>query len=206
MNELRDQYQPIGRAEELEVERIAICWWKLKRAWRYENATNRVALRNFGRKELAEQEDYCKTHDQEEKAVILLLQSAMSEIGVTGEISQELKQKMFATMPGLEAMWPGVEAAAQEVLNSPAFSDILRKSSAQDRASAIAGGAAAIGVSLIEQLGQSRQTSVLEIAIAQQVIPNSESLDRLLRYETTIDRDLTRAVDRLECLQRRRRE
>ena len=35
-------------------------------------------------------------------------------------------------------------------------------------------------------------------------IPNREALDRLLRYETTIDRSLTRALDRLERLQRRR--
>jgi hypothetical protein len=50
LNGLRVQYQPIGTAEELEVERLALCWWRLKRAWRYENATNRVALRDFGRR------------------------------------------------------------------------------------------------------------------------------------------------------------
>jgi hypothetical protein len=37
-------------------------------------------------------------------------------------------------------------------------------------------------------------------------IPNSEALDRLLRYETTIERSLTRSLDRLERLQRRRSE
>ena len=54
LNGLRAKYQPMGTAEELEVERIALCWWRLKRAWRYENTMNRVALRNFGRRELAE--------------------------------------------------------------------------------------------------------------------------------------------------------
>ena len=34
LRDLRDQSQPIGRAEELEVERITLCWGRLKRAWR----------------------------------------------------------------------------------------------------------------------------------------------------------------------------
>lgn len=35
---LRHDYEPVGAAEELEVERIARCWWKLQRAARYEDA------------------------------------------------------------------------------------------------------------------------------------------------------------------------
>jgi len=38
------------------------------------------------------------------------------------------------------------------------------------------------------------------------VIPNRDDLDRILRYETATDRSLSRALDRLERLQRRRRE
>jgi hypothetical protein len=57
---------------------------------------------------------------------------------------------------------------------------------------------------LLEELRQSRNTSVREIAIAQHVIPNSDALDKILRYETTIERQLGRAVDRLERIQRRR--
>src|SRR6266849_2114846 len=36
--QLRRCYRPAGFAEELEVERIAQCMWRLKRAGRYENA------------------------------------------------------------------------------------------------------------------------------------------------------------------------
>src|SRR5438067_2896932 len=61
LNGLWVQYRPIGKAEELEVERAALCWWRLKRVWRYENVTNRVALRDIGRRELREQAEYCKT-------------------------------------------------------------------------------------------------------------------------------------------------
>ena len=114
LNGLWSQYQPVGRGEEIEVERIALCYWRLKRAWRHENAVSLVARRDFVRRELAEQEEYCKERDKEEEAVILQLQSAKKELDDTGEISQELKQRIFALMPGFEALWLALEKAAQE--------------------------------------------------------------------------------------------
>jgi len=45
----------------------------------------------------------------------------------------------------------------------------------------------------------------MEVAIGQNAIPNREALDRILRYETAIERQLGRAVDRLERLQRQRK-
>jgi hypothetical protein len=38
-----------------------------------------------------------------------------------------------------------------------------------------------------------------------QAIPNRDALDKILRYESAIERDLNRALDRLERLQRRRK-
>jgi hypothetical protein len=35
---LRQETQPVGPSEEREVEYIAICWLRLARLWRYENA------------------------------------------------------------------------------------------------------------------------------------------------------------------------
>src|ERR671924_197476 len=52
VNGLWDQYQPIGKGEEIEVERIAVCCWRLKRAWRYENAVNLATRRDLVRREL----------------------------------------------------------------------------------------------------------------------------------------------------------
>jgi len=39
---LRYELQPIGPCEETEVEYIAICWMRLQRLWRYENAEARA--------------------------------------------------------------------------------------------------------------------------------------------------------------------
>jgi hypothetical protein len=205
LNELRDDHQPIGRAEESEVERIAVCWWKLQRVWRHENALNRIVLHNVGTRELEEQAKYSQTKEEQEKAVILLLESAMKEIEVGGGISQEIKQRMFATMPGLESIWPAIEASGQNTLDIPGVSKMLRKSSAEDRATALAVGTAIMGVKFLEQLAEIRRTSILEVTTAKHVIPNRDDLDRILRYETATDRSLSRALDRLERLQRRRR-
>ena len=204
LNGLRDHCRPVGMAEKLEVERIVLCWWKLQRAWRHENAVNRVALRTLGSKELADNEEFCKTQDEKEKAVIVLLQSAKKEIEVTGEISQELKQKIFAAMPFLEATWPNTADNVKELLNLPHFSRFARKWNPKGIASFVAQGTVIAAIKSIEQLAQMRRASMEEITVAQHVIPNGEALDKILRYETTIERSLTRALDRLECLQRRR--
>src|SRR5262249_36265654 len=37
-DQLRQEHQPVGPSEEFESHRIAICMWKILRAWRYENA------------------------------------------------------------------------------------------------------------------------------------------------------------------------
>ena len=204
LNGLWSQHQPVGKGEEVEVERIALCYWRQKRAWRHENAVSLIARRDFVRRELAEQEEYCQERDKEEEALILQLQSAKKELDDTGEISQELKQRIFALMPGFEALWLALEKAAQERVKELGLSRAFQKLSPQERSVILATYTVTNAIALHEQLGNRRWTNVRETAIGQHAIPNREALDRLLRYETTIDRSLTRALDRLERLQRRR--
>jgi hypothetical protein len=205
LNGLRVQYQPTGTAEELEVERVALCWWRLKRAWRYENAMNRAALRDVGRRELAEQVEWCKERDKEGEAVILQLRNAAQEIEVTGEMSQEVKQKIFAMDPGFESIWKSIETVAQEKMADPTISKMWKQLSPKERSWVLSSHAVKYGISLLEELAQSRCAAVQEIAIAQHVIPNGDALDKILRYEAAIERQLGRTVDRLERLQRRRK-
>jgi len=165
INGLWDQYQPIGKAEEIEVERIALCCWRLKRSWRYENAVNLAARRDFVRRELDEQEPYCKGRDKEEQAVILQLQSAKKEIEETGEVSQELKQRIFAMMPGFEAVWLALEKAAQERVREPDVTKRFRKLSPQWRSWVFAMYTVSGGIACLEPLSKQRWTNVMEVAI-----------------------------------------
>jgi hypothetical protein len=198
------QYQPVGRAEEIEVERVALCCWRLKRAWRYENAVNLAARRDFVRAELSEQEPYCKERDKEEEAVILQLQSAKKEIEDTGQVSQELKQRIFVMMPGLEALWSVLDKAAQKRLEEPDVSKRFRKASPRMRSWILAMYTVTHGIAFLQDLGKQRWTNVTEVAIGQHAIPNDDALDKILRYEAAIDRQMSRSIDRLERLQRRR--
>lgn len=45
----------------------------------------------------------------------------------------------------------------------------------------------------------------LKVACEQQAIPNREAVERIIRYEAAAERNLSKALDRLETLQRRRR-
>ncbi len=203
INGLWDQYQPIGKAEEIEVERIALCCWRLKRSWRYENAVNLAARRDFVRRELGEEEPYCKERDKEEQAVILQLQSAKKELEETSEVSQELKQRIFAIMPGFEAVWSELEKAAQERVNEPDVTKMFRKLSPQWPSWALA--IVSDGIARLEPLSSRRWINVIETAVGQIAIPNTDVVDKILRYEAMTEKSLSRALDRLERLQRRRR-
>jgi len=207
LNGLRAKYEPMGTAEELEVERIALCWWRLKRAWRYENAMNRVALRDLGRRELAEQAEWCKERDKEEDVIIQELMRAAEEIQKSQELPkdwEELKQRIFAIEPKFESVWKSLECAAQERMAVPAISKLSKQLDPKERSLLLAIFTLKSAIILLEELRHSRNTSVREIAIAQHVIPNGDALDKILRYETAIERQLGRTVDRLERLQRRR--
>ena len=186
------------------MERVALCCWRLKRSWRYENAVNLAARRDLVRREIDEQEPYCKERDKEEQAVILQLQSAKKEIEETGEISQELKQRIFAIMPGFEAMWSALEKAAQEWVKEPGVSRMFRKLKPQKRSWVLAMYIVTSGIACLEPLSNRRWTNVMETAIGQHAISNTEVVDKILRYEAMTERSLTRALDRLERLQRRR--
>jgi hypothetical protein len=205
LNGLRDQYQPIGKAEEIEVERIAICYWRLKRAWRYENAVNLAARRDFLRAELAYQEPYCKERDTEERAIILELQNAEKEIEDTGEISPELRQRIVAMLPEFEALWSVSHSSSEKRVKESNVLGMFQKLSPKWRSWILARLTVRSGIRYFEQLSNHRWTNVFETAVGQHAIPNREALDKILRYETTIDRSLSRALDRLERLQRRRK-
>jgi hypothetical protein len=205
LNGLRDQYQPMGKAEEIEVERIAICYWRLKRAWRYENAVNLAARRDFVRAELADQEPYCTERDKEEQAIILELQNAKKEIEDTGEISQELRQRIVAILPEFEGLWSTFHYISEKCVKESNVSGMFQKLNPKWRSWVLAMLTAQGGIRCFEELSNRRWTNVLETAIGQRAIPNREALEKILSYETATDRSLGRALDRLERLQRRRR-
>lgn len=203
--DLFDDYQPVGRAEELEVELITLCWWKRKRALRYENAENHRSLRRFGYEELERQKECRQTLDKEEEMMIRELQAAKDQIETTGEVPQDLKEKLFAIRPQFEGLWQVLEKNAQELLRSAPFAKELGEISEEEYPSFLALATVTRAIVFIKELASGGTREATEAVLAQCVIPNRNALDALLRYQSGIERDLGRAVDRLERLQRRRK-
>jgi hypothetical protein len=203
--DLRQQSQPVGRAEELEVERITLCWWRLKRAWRYENAENRVAMRDLGRKELAYQNEHLKDLDKKDQDLILHLRNLHDEIEATDAVPADFKQKLIAARPEFESVWSLCEAVAQRRAEDPGLSKLAEELSAEERKTVLAAVTVTIAINFIEHLRQFRNVNVRENVYARHVLPEDGTLDKMLRYETAIERNLARALDRLDRLQRRRK-
>jgi hypothetical protein len=201
LNGLRDQYQPAGRAEEIAVERIALCYWRLKRAWRYENGVNLAAARDFVGTELRAQGKYSDERDKQEEAVIAQLQSAKKEIEDTGKVSEELKQRILATMPELEGLWSELDKRAEDRIEEEPD---VKTMGPQWRLWARDIYTVTLVIAFLKQLSPRRWANVREGAYGRHAIPNGEALDKILRYETTIERYLSRAMQQLDHLQRRR--
>ena len=204
LDRFAESYQPVGVTEQLEVERIAACWWKLGRAWRYENAEIAVGHAN----------NTCFAHERMsgnallsmEHARLAWLRSAKAEIESTDKISEELKEKMFAADPEFQKEWESLEKVTEEK-----FRDILAQLKIPFSAEELSQDPSSmlflttvIAIYMIEQRTEHLAKSALEIASDGTAVPAAEALDRLLRVEAAAERSLNRAIDRLERLQRRR--
>jgi hypothetical protein len=196
------QYEPVGRGEEVEVERVALCCWRFRRVWRYENAINIAARRDFVRRELAEQEPYCREEEKLEKAIVLHLQNAKRTLENGGQISQELVQLVYA---GFDEVWDTLSQRAQEWPGESDVSKSLRALLPEMRSGDLRISTLTNAIEFFEALTMLRWSRVMEAAVGQHAIPNGDALDKILRYEAAIDRYLGRSLDRLERLQRRRK-
>jgi hypothetical protein len=201
LDRLAEDYQPVGTAEGLEVQRIAMCWWKISRVWRYENAQIAVKL--------------CARHAElkleaipsEDQARLVLLKNAELEIEATGRISDELKGKMFADRE-FGKLWESVEAYLNEFLArriglpSPMMKEVIEENPG-GRKQFLLGTTRHVGRTIVRErgllIGEARKLSNDIEAVSP-----ADTLDRSLRADAAADRSLSRAMDRLERRQRRR--
>ena len=205
LDDLHKEYEPIGRAEELEVEHIAVCWWRRQRAWRYENsATKNSHMR--AAKELERLENDCKARDRERKAIILGLEKMLDELSDAREVPPDLKQRFFALTSRNEQDWQRFDEMGEEWLKAKASRDpelagiLPTREGSPGRASRTLQAA----IEWYELLSQSATPIAMKMAFGHYVIPDRDDLDKFLRYETTIERSLDRALNRLERLQKMR--
>ncbi len=203
LQRLAESYQPVGAAEELEVQQIAVCWWKRARAWRYENAE--IAC------QLAIRHTAVNTSDalsQMHRIRLELLKKAELEIEATGQLSEELKGEIFGN-PECAGLWNLVDETlsiglAKDMDVTPRLITEARKSDPEAAKNFLWGVARGVTLLLVRN-NESLAAEVAKLSNDVEAIPRTEALDRLLRAETAIERSLNLAINRLECLQRRRK-
>src|ERR1035438_6866170 len=198
-----EDYQPVGTAEGLEVQRIAMCWWKISRVWRYENAQIAVKLctRHAELNKL-------ETVPSEDQARLVLLKNAESEIEATGKISNELKGEMFADRE-FGKLWESGEAYLNEFLARrigllpPMMKEVIEENPG-GRKQFLLETTRHVARTIVRErgllMGEARKLSNDIEAVSP-----ADTLDRALRADAAIDRSLNRAVDRLDRMQRHRK-
>ncbi len=220
VRELRQQYQPVGRAEELEVEQIAQCWWKRRRVRRYENAD---VLASMGDVESAMQvaindmlADSKRMHPILH-TLYTLLEEGEKEIEANGKMSKKLQEKLFATDPRIQEAWPDIDKISRQILEEqlvaktgmpleklrPCLHQAAEVLAEIHRSQELMAVRKTKG--MIQDWARRKLEPFFNGACDLVAMPTKHALDKILRYDASIDRNLGHALDRLERLQQRRK-
>jgi hypothetical protein len=190
--------QPQGRLEEMQVERIAVCYWRLRRCLQAELGEIRKTLdscelcRDQARldalrlaKMIPQSPDSQKPLWQDSWGldyIIRLWEAARKELADKGNFPAQVNNLFPRTLQGWEKVpWENHEAALQWI----------------DRE---------IGkLQALKGLYEEKETLELQALQESLALPSKEVVDKILRYETTISRQLYKAMSELERLQRLRK-
>lgn len=217
--------KPVGFREEMLVEELAICYWRLRRACRVETAEVTAQLDEVESPDrpddwsiaFAERCDpdgasgLLKKNVAGVKELEKILGYAIDEItrmGLLCERTCQLIERYFGTGPCTPALLCNaafLNKVSEEIKALPAMAEFLGMKSdertavvlplLQDELKAL---------KRLEKEVEAKETRQLDLRRASLNLPVEGSADKILRYETSIKRHLYRAMDQLERLQRRR--
>jgi len=223
--DLVDQLRPIGSMEEILVEKIAVCYWRLGRANRYEVGVLRQKL-DTATADYYEKRDFdgqrCNETDVEIDEQIKELQESMEDLQRNHKkfVSLGAKGASLEKIYDDDEMWeklynqyeyqlkdlPDRDVPSsqwiKEGLNRIDFSD----DQIWDMLIKICEDQIHESQTTIEKLQKDKVTNKLRLSAIKKssVLPSKLEMDTLLRYETAIERQLYRAIYQLERQQRRR--
>lgn len=193
LDQLHDDLHPRGALEAMLVERIAVCYWRLRRAIRAESGETRKGLYHALAERFAGM-DTLRTGDSEIQRLKTIREEILST-GSTGTSFPFFKDSTDCSSPyeisTLEALVNlnharGEKKAAARQVALEKVDDLLERFDATQR--------------LVKAIHNGHQDA---IEASRYLVP-SDAMDRILRYETTIERQLYKAIHELERLQQRR--
>lgn len=223
------EYQPEGRIENLLVERIAICFWKLKRALRAEHGElSKEAIAAGDRLVVAEHDDFESGFAA--WAATLNEQAANGDLKKAPSTKQAIQNQMIIlglrrTHEGNSLVRDMLQKVRDEIEKEGSLSDknrrlivellgdpwvaIVTMGKFQDP-EARKNLLLSIDGKLTElksrdQYLTARDAMQKNAELLRAIVPTDGSTDRILRCESHVERQLYRAMDQLDRLQRRRK-
>jgi hypothetical protein len=225
LQDLKTQLAPIGTLEEMLVEKVAVAYWRLRRAYRYEVGLVRDELDNatddFYSKTGWPGEKFRKTDEEIDNEI----EEAKDEIRYWKKWKAQLAKMCRENKPlektyDWKSNWSWLQEKAKEVLEIRDDETVLEPEEVRERLAAKDWSNDDIWQALIEicderiqhceqqieSLEKQKPRNRLELQVIKKLgsIPKKDELDRLLRYEGAIERQFYRAMNQLERLQRLR--
>jgi len=221
--------QPNGILEEVLVEKIAVCYWRLRRVLRCEIGEIRKDLDSVRLKEIFKRLDEVRfekqflglddsRHKLEKNSlgldyligVLEDVRGLVEEVGYVPEEAQKKLLKNFGTEENQLPFWCFVftnmatEGPQEAKENPEKYGDTPTPEQCKgmilklidDEKEKMEG---------LKKMVKEKEELETEAKIFSLALPSKESMDKILRYETTLERQLYRAVNQLERLQRQRK-
>lgn len=218
--------QPVGTLEEILVERIAVSYWRLRRALRAEAGELRLQQNGLlfrDVKERLEQAERDKNHafmfgeGSELKGTSLgidylrqCLDKFIDQISARGELSEDsllgLKKLFDEASPGAESLFTVYnlfhqwieEKKQEEPPDLPGVKNFQEGliSLFKENRNKLAG---------LKKMKEGHEEEAVNAQSCLLSVPAAEASEKLLRYETAIEKQLYRALNELERLQRMRK-
>lgn len=200
--ELVNHFQPVGPLEQIHVEMIAACCWKMRRLQIAETATIKVAT-------LREETAIRYTPFRKSRSVAI--GSAFIKANEKARESGYVDDALVKTI--LEFM-SDVELRTNFVVANQKVRDLSTQRDADSSSNAPRKKAQSALFCSLRALQKDCDTWEEALAVsahqdqephyAQNLLPSSDMLDSLLRYQSVVDRRLYRTIAELERLQRQR--
>lgn len=227
LEDLKAHLAPAGTLEEMLVEKVAVAYWRLRRAYRYEVGLIRheldTATDDFYGKEDWQHEKVNKTDDEidqeieEQKEGIEYWKKDKRNLA-----KMHKNNKPLEDIYDWEENWQGLyedvchllpeDDDHEQFLRAKGLREFLNNEEGWsddciwEKLSELCDDAAEPYKTEIARLEKQKQKNRLRLQVIKKLgnIPSKDELDRLLRYEGAIERQLYKAVNQLERLQRLR--
>ncbi len=218
LDDLQGQLGVVGPIEEMLLEKIAVAYWRLRRAQRYEVGLIRnkldTATDDFYREKRTDQE--IDLEIQEEKEAVAAWKQEKTQLLK----EQKAGKPLEATLE--QVVWEWFETDIEELLppgkqgehylTTAEIRSFLNDNCGWDdnylwrRLLAVCDDHRANHERAIIRLNKEKVRNQFRLAVAKKLgnIPAKDELDRLLRYEGAIERQLYNAMNQLERVQRLR--